>query len=98
MFATEILIFTYFSFSINEQLFVMKCESVLDTNRSYKITLTFLYNQVSLVVNDLDPLLTNLPPTVINYPWKFDAFVYLGYVPVELRRHAFFLFMLFNFN
>ncbi|CAG9538415.1 unnamed protein product [Cercopithifilaria johnstoni] len=68
----------------------MEWEPLLDINRSYRIRVTFLYDQISLAVDDLTPVIFKLPSAVINYPLKLDTPIYLGYIPMQqsLRLHS----------
>uniref|UniRef100_A0A1I7VLT4 LAM_G_DOMAIN domain-containing protein n=1 Tax=Loa loa TaxID=7209 RepID=A0A1I7VLT4_LOALO len=75
-----------FSFSVSGEVFVMEWKSLLDMNRSYRVIVSFLRNQVSLAIDDLVPMLLRLPPAVISYPIKIDAPIYLGYTPMKLLR------------
>ncbi|VBB29084.1 unnamed protein product [Acanthocheilonema viteae] len=75
-----------FSFSMNVEVFVMEWEPLLDMTRSYGIAINFLYDQISLTVDDLPPVVFRLPSAVISYPPKLDTSIYLGYIPVELLR------------
>uniref|UniRef100_A0A1I8EK75 Agrin n=1 Tax=Wuchereria bancrofti TaxID=6293 RepID=A0A1I8EK75_WUCBA len=75
-----------FSFSLRGEIFIMEWKSLLDINRSYRVTITFSYNQISLAVDDFVPVVFKLPPAVISYPLKLDTPIYLGHTPVELLR------------
>uniref|UniRef100_A0A0R3S7D8 LAM_G_DOMAIN domain-containing protein n=1 Tax=Elaeophora elaphi TaxID=1147741 RepID=A0A0R3S7D8_9BILA len=73
-----------FSFSLNVEIFVMEWKPLLDMNRSYKVAITFLYDQILLAVDDLAPMVFRLPSVIITYPLKLDTSIYLGYAPLEL--------------
>ncbi|VDK73629.1 unnamed protein product [Litomosoides sigmodontis] len=78
-----------FSFSRNAKVFVTEWESLMDVNRSYTVTVIFLYDQILLAVNDTTPVVSKLPLSVINHPLKLSTLIYLGYTPLNhLRLHS----------
>ncbi|VDO49074.1 unnamed protein product [Onchocerca flexuosa] len=76
-----------FSFSLNGEMFAMEWKSLLEMIRSYKIRVTFLYNKISLAVDNLASEVFKLPPGFINHPFKLSPPIYLGNAPMELLRH-----------
>ncbi|KAM3719107.1 Agrin [Dirofilaria immitis] len=73
-----------FSFSLNSEIFTMKWDAMLEMNRSYKIRITLLYNQVLLAVDDLIPVIFKLPSAVISHPFRLDLPLHFGYTPIQL--------------
>uniref|UniRef100_A0A915PPS5 Agrin n=1 Tax=Setaria digitata TaxID=48799 RepID=A0A915PPS5_9BILA len=74
------------SFSLRDEIFAIEWEEELEMNRSYKIRVIFLHNQITLVVDNLAPAIFKVPAKIVSYPLKLDAPIYLGYTPAKMLR------------